>query len=275
MPIKAPAKVPKKATREIATDTTEKTATMPASRNAEASAHRITKPQEKSVKQHAKNPAAMKKNVKTGTAKPAFGSEMGMIDGPPVSYCEADRREHGTYLRCGAGAIYASDKALQKLGIQGQTSIVTDSAALRMRGPARMTGDTNRKTAKVMKKPTLNYNSVIRNEARMILQGLNDLYERICAPPFDMEPKLDDVGEHVARAIDGLLDFTVAGREYINPDPSVNFRRDFWEGDGIGNWICFKPTWFPDGRFSEGDIVTFQSSLRALKAEGKVVCLHR
>lgn len=124
-------------------------------------------------------------------------------------------------------------------------------------------------------KSDLDYDAVVRNGASMVLRGLNDLFEKINSEPIASEKSLQGVGEHVGKAIDSLESFLQSGRKYTNPHPKVNFRKEFEEGDGVGNWISFKPAWFEGGRFELGDIVPLQSTLMGLKAEGEVVSLRR
>lgn len=109
----------------------------------------------------------------------------------------------------------------------------------------------------------------------MILNGLEDLWERISKEPMASEKSLQGVTKHMGEAIDAINAFLDSGRKYSNPHPKINFRKEFEEGDGVGNWIAFKPAWFEGGRFELGDIMTFQSALQGLKAEGEVVTLHR
>lgn len=108
----------------------------------------------------------------------------------------------------------------------------------------------------------------------MVLQGLNDLCDKINDGPVDLEPSLEGVREHMSEAMKILRESLESGDRYIGPTSDLSATKKFEEGDGLGNWITFKPSWFERGKFDVGDTVLFQSTLQDLKAHGEVVSLH-
>ncbi|CZT17538.1 uncharacterized protein RCC_03372 [Ramularia collo-cygni] len=212
---------------------------------------------------------AVKKPLK-GTSRSNVSNICEPVESSPEIYCEVDRREHGTYKRCGRGALFLAHKASPQPNAPESIAAAMDHASSKMTSSNKTTKGNSK-----AQETDLNYDAVIRNGARMVLWGLDDLFERINSEPMASETSLKGVGEHVGGAIHALHGFLESSREYSNPNPKINYRKKFEEGDGIGNWISFKPSWFERGRFNLGDIMTFQSALMGLKAEGEVVTLHR
>lgn len=108
----------------------------------------------------------------------------------------------------------------------------------------------------------------------MVLQGLNDLCDKISNGPVNLEPSLNGVNGHINEAMNILRASLASGKSYTSPTLDLLAGKTFEEGDGIGNWITFKPSWFERGRFDVGDIMLFQSTLQGSKAHGEVVSLH-
>lgn len=164
----------------------------------------------------------------------------------PQSYCESDRRIHGTYRRCGAGALYMSDKAVSPRGAEDKlgaamsyaASMGDEPASMRAR-PGRITQPFSSAKKAATRRPLFDYDAVIRDEAEMVLQSLSYLYENIARPPLNMEPRLRVAGQHVHDAIQELLKFREAKTKYVNPDPSIDHRTQFEQGDGVGNWVRY------------------------------------
>lgn len=278
-----PAKEP--AAKAVSKGVAKKTAptTKPTKKPAKKSAAKTanspinTAPVKKSAKKAAKS--TPKKTPKKAPATLADDADSGAEGSPPVNYCEADRRKYGTYEKSGAGALYTAhyespedEKAAvtaadTRPAVRGQSSAKTARSGIPKDTSSKIT-----KTAKA-RKTGLNYDAVVRGGAHMVLQGLGDLWERITGGPINSEPSLVDVRVHMASAVDTLHKFLDSSGKHANPRPEVDFRKEFEEGSGRGNWIVFKPTWFEYGRFDVKDTIMFESTLQGLKAEGRVISL--